>query len=127
MSRNLVERFNNEVVKATSLEEARAIALAYLSREIELISLEVKDELSYIDNSSSAVDIVSTAVSSRLSSLLDEAFKGAPLFPLYIETCCSIAASSSLIDNGLSLSIKEKEAVVDSFLSKLERDGVYEV
>ena len=127
MSRNLVEKFNLEVAKATSIENARDIALAYLKEEIEMISSEVKEELGYIPNSSYAVDTVSTAISKRLCSLLDDAFRGAPLFPLYIATCCSIAASSSLIDKDNPLSIKEKEVVVDSFLNKLERDGVYEV
>lgn len=124
MSRNLVNQFNKEVAGATSIEEARAIALAYLFKEIEMVSSEVKEEFSTVKNSSTAVDLISTAVSSRLESLLDEAFKGAPLFPLYIETCCSIAASKSLM--GLPIN-DTKEAIKNSFLSKLERDGVYEV
>ena len=124
MSRNLVNQFNKEVAGATSIEKAREIALAYLFKEIEMVSSEVKEEFSTVKNSSTAVDLISTAVSSRLESLLDEAFKGAPLFPLYIETCCSIAASKSLM--GLPIN-DTKEAIKNSFLSKLERDGVYEV
>lgn len=127
MSRNLVNQFNQEVAKATSIEKARAIALAYLTREIESISLEVKEEISISDISSKAVDLVSTAVSKRLCSLLDDAFRGAPIFPYYIEMCCSISAANSLNESELPLSFNERKAIVDSFLSKLERDGVYEV
>ena len=120
----LIKNFNKEVAGATSIENLREISLKYLSEEINSISSEVKEEFSTIENSSSVVELISTAVSKRLEGLLEDAIMGRPLFPLYIETCCSIAASKSLM--GLPIN-DDKEAIRNSFLNKLKRDGIFDL
>lgn len=125
MSRELVKKFNEEVVGATSIEKAREISLAYLSAEMNLISAEVKLEEGDDPSSISAVDIMSTAISRRLENLLEDVIKGIPVFPQYIKTCCYIAAIKSLMR--YSINHEKEEAIRNSFLSKLERDGIFDL
>ena len=130
MSRNLVNQFNSEVAKATSIDEVRAIALTYIKAEMDLISAEVKAELGDNFASLELIYKINSEISKDLIKSLEMIISGRVLCPDWIKVGCGIAAHKAIIDNWSfndRLSYKEKDAIEKSILSKLERDGIFDL
>ena len=130
MSRQLVKNFNLEVAGATSIENLREISLKYINEEINLISSEVKAEFGNDSASSELIDKINSEISSALKEALEMVISGYTLCPDWVKVGCYIAAHKTVVRSGSfddPLSYERKDAIEKSILSKLERDGVYEV